>query len=66
MAITLLYHLLPKYGAFYSSLMTRCRVIDMTWVELVPMVLGQEECFRSTVSRGGSKALIGQVSRSRD
>lgn len=39
MAILLLSKLPPRYGAFYSSLITSGRMTDLTWDELVPMVL---------------------------
>ena len=45
MAITLLSHLPAKYSNFYSSLITSGRLNEVTWEELVPMVLDQEERF---------------------
>ena len=42
MAIVLLSKLPSRYGAFYSSLITSGRMTDVTWEELVPMVLDQE------------------------
>lgn len=48
---------------FYSSLITLGRTTDLTWEELVPMVLDQEDRFASTFQGGGSKALTGQVSK---
>ena len=39
MAILLLSKLPSRYGAFYSSLITSGCMTDVTWEELVPMVL---------------------------
>ena len=64
MAIILLCQLPEKYGRFYSSLITSGRMTDLTWEELVPMVLDQEDRFGTTSSgRGGSVGLTGQGSQ---
>ena len=39
MAILLLEKLPSRYSAFYSSLITSRRMMELTWEELVPMVL---------------------------
>ena len=63
MVILLLSQLPQRYGAFYSSLITSCRMIDVTWEELVPMVLHQEDQFKVTNSKADSVALTGQASK---
>ena len=55
MAITLLIQLakLTDYASFYSSLHTNGRMDTITWEELVPLVLDQEE--RLTKQASGVK-----------
>lgn len=65
MAIVLLCHLPPRYGAFYSSLITSGRVTDLTWEELVPMVLDQEDRFQSTSGKAALKRFMVRISRIR-
>lgn len=60
MAILLLSKLPPKFSAFYSSLITSGRVTELTWDELVPMVLDQEDRFKST-SKSESSALTAKA-----
>ena len=47
MAITLLSDVITdsKYSAFYSSLITSGHLSTITWEELVPMMMDQEEQF---------------------
>ena len=59
MAITLLSHLPAKYSNFYSSLITSGRLNEVTWEELVPMLLDQEERFQQQVKDGSPEALAG-------
>ena len=59
MAITLLSHLPVKYSNFYSSLITSGHLNEVTWEELVPMLLDQEEHFQQQVKDGSPKALAG-------
>ena len=59
MAITLLSHLPAKYSNFYSSLITSGRLNEVTWEELVPMVLDQEERFQQQGKASTSEALVG-------
>ena len=59
MAITLLSHLSAKYSNFYSSLITSGRLNEVTWEELVPMLLYQEERFQQQVKDGSPEALAG-------
>ena len=64
MAITLLSHLPNTYSNFYSSLITSGRMTDLTWEELAPMVLDQEDRFKNdSGSRGGEVGLTGQGSK---
>ena len=64
MAIILLCQLPESYGSFYSSLIASGRMTDLTWEELVPMVLDEEDRFRTPSSgRGGSVGLTGQESQ---
>ena len=59
MAITLLSQLPAKYSNFYSSLITSGRLNEVTWEELVPMVLDQEERFQQHVKTTYPEALAG-------
>ena len=57
MAILLLSQLPQRYGAFYSSLITFGRMIDVTWEELVPMVFNQEDPFNVTAPKANFVAV---------
>ena len=57
MAILLLTKLSAKYSAFYSSLITSRRMMELTWEELFPMVLDQEDWFKATSSKSKLVAL---------
>ena len=61
MAILLLMKLPAKYSAFYSSLITSGRMTALTWEELVPMVLDQEDRFKVTSPKSDSTALTTQA-----
>ena len=61
MAILLLSRLLARYSTFYSSLITSGRMMELTWEELVPMVLDQEDRFKATSSKSDSTALTSQA-----
>ena len=61
MAILLLTKLLAKYSAFYSSLITLGRMTALTWEELVPMVLDQEDRFKVTSPKSDLTALTMQA-----
>ena len=61
MAILLLSKLTSKYGAFYSSLITSGRMTELTWEELVPMVLDQEDRFKATSTKSDTTALTSQA-----
>ena len=57
LAILLLSKLPIRYSAFYSSLITLGRMTELTWEELVPMVLDQEDRFKVTSSKSNLAAL---------
>ena len=57
MAITLLSHLPAKYSNFYSSLITSGRLNEVTWEELVPMLLDQDERFHQQEKARSPEAL---------
>ncbi|KAI5083572.1 hypothetical protein GOP47_0003315 [Adiantum capillus-veneris] len=59
MAIMLLSHLPAKYYGFYLSLITNVHLNVLTWEELVPMVVDQEEQFQQQVKDGPPEALTG-------
>ena len=61
LAILLLSKLPARYSAFYSSLITSRRMTELTWEELVPMVLDQEDWFKATSSKLDSAALTSRV-----
>ena len=57
LAILLLSKLPARYSTFYSSLITSGRMMELTWEELVPMVLDQEDWFKATSTKLDSMAL---------
>ena len=57
MAILILSKLLARYSAFYSSLITSGTMTVLTWEELVPMVLDQEDRFKAISTKLDSTAL---------
>ena len=61
LAILLLSKLPARYSAFYSSLITSGRMTELTWEELVPMVLDQEDWFKATSSKSDLAALTSQA-----
>lgn len=65
MAITLLSQLPTEYSNFYSSLITSGRLNEVTWEELVPMVLDQEERFQQQAQSMSPEALAGGRSPAR-
>ena len=52
MAVTLLSQLPESYSVFYTSLITSGRMTMITWDELVPQVLDQEDRNENVCSRG--------------
>ncbi|MCO5604027.1 hypothetical protein L7F22_058184 [Adiantum nelumboides] len=62
MAIVLLGQiwLLPRFSVFYTSLLTLGRTTPMTWEELVPLVLAQDDQHQ-LMKKGSSEALAGQT-----
>ena len=58
MAIILFCQLPDSYNGFYSSLITLGRRTDLSWEELVPMVLDQQDRFRTTFGGRGVRRLI--------
>ena len=61
MAIMLLLKLPTRYSAFYSSLITSGRMTELTWEELVPMVLDREDWFKATSTKLDTTALTMQT-----
>ena len=61
LAILLLSKLPARYSAFYSSLITSRRMTELTWEELVPMVLDHEDRFKATSSKSNLAALTSQA-----
>ena len=61
LAILLLSKLPARYSAFYSSLITSRRMTKLTWEELVPMVLDQEDRFKETSTKLDLTALTSQA-----
>ena len=60
--VILLFSKLPaRYSAFYSSLITLGRMTELTWEELVPMVLDQEDWFKATSTKSETTALTTQA-----
>ena len=62
MAIVLLQQIwqLPSFSAFYSSLITSGRLTDITWEELVPMVLDQADQLSGPAFGTVQEALTGK------
>ncbi|MCO5594455.1 hypothetical protein L7F22_048485 [Adiantum nelumboides] len=62
MAIVLLGQiwLLPRFSVFYTSLLTSGCTTPMTWEELVPLVLAQDDQHQ-LMKKGSSEALAGQT-----
>ena len=61
LAILLLSKLLARYSTFYSSLITSERMTELTWEELVAMVLDQEDWFKATSSKLDLAVLTSQA-----
>ena len=61
MAILLLRKLPARYSDFYSCLITSGRMMELTWEELVPMVLDLEDRFKAPSTKLDLTALSTQA-----